>query len=125
MPTDPTPDLATLDALLAAATPGPWEHSSTQWVSATPWSPDLLPGPAMVCVTNGNDPRREANAALIAAAVNALPALLRDIREMRKLLRKIVDGAEENWEEKTWCRSVDAELIDEARALLETKDADD
>ena len=64
--TTPTPDLAELRRLAEAATPGPW--AARYGVS---WE-------ARVCTTTGSlaDVDSTANAELIAAAVNALPALL-------------------------------------------------
>ena len=64
--TDPTPNLAELRRLAEAATPGPW--AARYGVS---WE-------ARVCTTTGSlaDVDSTANAELIAAAINALPALL-------------------------------------------------
>ena len=64
--TDPTPNLAELRRLAEAATPGPW--AARYGVS---WE-------ARVCTTTSSlaDVDSTANAELIAAAINALPALL-------------------------------------------------
>ena len=61
-----TPDVTELRRLAEAATPGPWEaRYGVSWE-------------ARVCATTGSlaDVNSTANAELIAAAVNALPALL-------------------------------------------------
>jgi hypothetical protein len=74
------PDLTTLDALYAAATPGPWEFSGIE-----------LSSPGEPNPTHG---QLEANAALIASLVNAFPALSARIRELEAenaYLRKIAD----------------------------------
>ena len=66
-----------LKKLLAAATPGPWTHASDKLAAGNIKAPD--------------------NAALIVAAVNALPELLAMAEEnarMRAALQAIVDNAE-------------------------------
>ena len=74
-----TPDLAELRRLAEAATPGPW--AARYGVS---WE-------ACVCATTGSlaDVDSTANAELIAAAVNALPALLGVAAERDALAAKV------------------------------------
>ena len=74
-----TPDVAELRRLAEAATPGPW--AARYGVS---WE-------ARVCATTGSlaDVDSTANAELIAAAVNALPALLDAAAERDALAAKV------------------------------------
>lgn len=76
--TDPLPiDLDALEALLAKATPGPWHTGAGDH-----WSRDVRAGsdaPAFCGARNG-----VADAALIVAAVNALPALIAELRAARR-----------------------------------------
>ena len=76
---DLTPDLAELRRLAEAATQGPW--AARYGVS---WE-------ARVCATTGSlaDVNSTANAELIAAAVNALPALLDAAAERDALAAKV------------------------------------
>ena len=76
---DLTPDLAELRRLAEAATPGPW--AARYGVS---WE-------ARVCATTGSlaDVNSTANAELIVAAVNALPALLDAAAERDALAAKV------------------------------------
>ena len=76
---DLTPDLAELRRLAEAATPGPW--AARYGVS---WE-------ARVCATTGSlaDVNSTANAELIVAAVNALPALLDAAAERDELAAKV------------------------------------
>jgi hypothetical protein len=99
-----------LRALLAEATPGPWRHGPLFWeawatdadgamtvrVAEVPhggYDPesDRMRG---VFVDPGIDRSREPDAALIAAAVNALPALL-DVAEAARLVAQWADNAAE------------------------------
>ena len=90
---DLTPDLAELRRLAEAATPGPW--AARYGVS---WE-------ARVCATTGSlaDVNSTANAELIVAAINALPALL-DAAELRWILDAETGGES--------CGSVSAWLLD-------------
>jgi hypothetical protein len=85
----PPPDLAALEALLAAATPGPWRVGSVE-AEGKVWCPypGSLAGPAGErCLLNMNTHfPHTADRELIVAAVNALPALVADNRALRKLL---------------------------------------
>ena len=80
-----------LKKLLAAATPGPWEVSER----AKDWRPQVVStehGP--ICTMHipevgDADP----NAALICAAVNALPELLERVRRYESALQAIADNA--------------------------------
>jgi hypothetical protein len=56
-----------LEKLLAAATPGPWTHASDKLAAGNIKAPD--------------------NAALIVAAVNALPELLARVKRLEEALR--------------------------------------
>jgi hypothetical protein len=81
-----------LEKLLAAATPGPWEVSER----IKDWRPQVVStehGP--ICTMHipeigDADP----NAALIVAAVNALPGLLAKLERYERALQAIVDNAE-------------------------------
>ena len=105
--------MADLRALLAAATPGPWERSTEGHadidgilaktraaLEANPLQTDATfvlcnEGTGTVALI-GNGPKQTDNAALIVEAVNALPALL-----------DIVDAAKELAEQvETWNASV-------------------
>jgi hypothetical protein len=68
-----------LRQLLAAATPGPWEH----WPGHGE-SPDVVKSDTGMWATIGYAPN---TAALIAAAVNALPALLRVAEAASEVLK--------------------------------------
>jgi hypothetical protein len=90
-------DLDQLLALEAAATPGPWTfYAGTVWYGdvaaaprrvdagdeiAWPYADDAPSGPF-----DGNDPARTDDAALIAAARSAVPALLNEINQLRQRL---------------------------------------
>ena len=67
--------LADLDALAAAATPGPWE-AAHQYAEC--WS---LHGPE----ANGPDMMPKGDAAFIAAARTAVPALVAEVRRLREV----------------------------------------
>jgi len=119
MQPDPTPDLDELTKLEKAATPGPWTgarmvhadrcdalthdelveyfaRTLTKSAAESGTSDffftrcEKADGPADVCHT-GNGPTSWPNAALIAAARNALPWLLRAARELDEL-RAIMSG---------------------------------
>lgn len=130
MPADPTVDLAALDALYQAATPGPWEQD-----------PDLEC--YVCCVVKGRRDSRllrtedsPEDAALIAAAVTALPDLLRrvrlgdaarevcdltaDLRSLWKAMGAGIDGAAEAYSQRL--KAIVAARA-RYRALLETPDA--
>ena len=76
-------DVDALDAARAAATPGPWRQDSA-------WPCDF--GPAGD-EQHGNVDLPE-NAALIVAAVNALPDLLAEVRRGRALRERLEELAE-------------------------------
>ena len=148
MPADPTPDLATLDALLAAATPGEWRaieasHYCSKWPEIETENGENVVSAG--CMENlAWVVMRPEDAALIAAAVNALPALLREVR-IGRAAREVIEAeekaeaaadayglavftvpkamADELWARK--CAAVGALNAARARyrALLETKDA--
>ena len=88
-------DLAHLRALLAAATPGPWLGPRI----TDAWPPGCLGlyalddhgEPAEIIGLTGyaaDDSRADHDAALVAAAVNALPDLLAEIEQLRSLIRQ-------------------------------------
>lgn len=77
LPADPSPDLDALERLLGEATGLPWRT----WADGHVGSPDHHIG-GIVMPTPGSDRHQQLpDAALIAAAVNALPALLAIARE--------------------------------------------
>jgi uncharacterized protein (DUF885 family) len=91
-----TTDHAALRALADAATPGPWE------VERDPYGDDDYPVSAngrYLCVSPDDGVRgghSEADAAFIAAARDAVPALLDEVERLRKELRECYasgDGA--------------------------------
>lgn len=82
-----TPDLSALESLLAKATPGPWRNERTgdeETVMRIIHGRRSAGGSEVCIVTTGsyNDATEAGNAALIAAAVNALPALIARVREL-------------------------------------------
>jgi hypothetical protein len=78
-------DVDALDAARAAATPGYWQLSPDGWTFAVQYE-------------NGLGYRvRDADAALIVAAVNALPELLAEVRRGRAL-REAVEGLAAEWD---------------------------
>jgi hypothetical protein len=80
-------ELAELERLLAAATPGPWsyetddEGSSMGWICAPNEKYPGFSGEELFDV-RGDSAQQFINAALIVAAINALPGLLARIREL-------------------------------------------
>lgn len=73
--------LADLDALAAAATPGPWEQIDSRAYSS---------GTGLqVCLCNETD----ADAAFIAAARTAVPALVAEVRRLRHELARAMTHA--------------------------------
>ena len=87
---DPT-DLDELDRLEKAATPGEWDEiGDRQCVIVTS---SVLPTHVAWCSSAGLDPtpRDRANAAFIAAARNALPGLIAELREARRM-HAIMEG---------------------------------
>jgi len=87
--TDPITDadLADLEALCAAATPGPWIATS-DWSNYAVWSEpvkrDVVQSPSRVKVNNRwNEWTRENDAAFIATARTVLPRLIAALREAR------------------------------------------
>jgi hypothetical protein len=90
-------DVDALDAARAAATPGPWSIDAKGWIDAGDYATVI--GPADVdCMSYcyGGTSRIEgdnlpADAALIVAAVNALPELLAEVRRGRAL-REALEG---------------------------------
>lgn len=94
-------DVAGLRALLAGATPGPWRHGSVERYHVFVPCADCM-GPERVILRMNEHFPHEADAALIVAAVNALPALLaaaeeRDAAaEERDALKARVAAADEH-----------------------------
>lgn len=100
------PDLEGLEKLLTAATPGPWRIADMWgYASETIAAGHAAQYVAVAEMGNDGEPRhgRERDdAALIVAAVNALPTLLSTIRDlearveaMREALKNLVDAADE------------------------------
>jgi len=90
-------DTEKLRELIAKATPGPWQAMNAyQWDSII----GDIDGPddgemhyeSVTDITSHHD-RSRANAALIAAAISALPALLDELARLRRLLREAVGPA--------------------------------
>lgn len=98
--TDQTPDLAALEALAEAATPGPWVVDEDGYDLRVTLPPDGTPGVAIVCegIHQGYD-EGEADAAFIAAAHPGTVLWL--IREVGRLTRwksealPVLDGLQE------------------------------
>ena len=112
------PDLAELERLLAEATPGPWQADEATQTGqrATVAFPVVLSESTGEILLEG-DFGGDTDAALIVAAVNALPFLLAEVRKanaMREALRYLAE-----WDETkaTVLGSPDFRLI--ARAALE------
>lgn len=85
-------DIEALAVLLEAATPGPWEHAHEGLQGG-----EVIRGGdirvARVYKSNWPDYRPDCeNAALIAAAVNALPALLAEVKASREALARVEDA---------------------------------
>jgi hypothetical protein len=79
-----TKQIDDIKRLLGEATPGPWALHNETCVS----SGDTMT--AQTCDDEPeNTPQAEQNAALIVAAVNALPSLLADIELLREALQAI------------------------------------
>lgn len=68
-------DLDGLDALLAKATPGPWEHDGYGWLTA----------PSAIIVVDDSDMRRP-DAEVIVALRNDAPTLVAELRAAREAL---------------------------------------
>lgn len=79
-----TPDLDKLEALLAAATPGPWAVSELSRPKDRTIVVDTAEGHiATVCYVDGEaGDTGQHGAALIAAAINSLPGLIARIRQL-------------------------------------------
>ena len=91
-----------LRRLLAEATPGPWE--TDEFDPGTVTVLQSSPKTEALCVADladGATDRPDANAALIVAAVNALPALLRVAEAAAVVCDPMVEGAggDRWWEE--------------------------
>lgn len=82
-----TLDIKRLRELDEKATKGPWEESNGDGYSA--WS--IRGGRILLAKVIGDSPETDANAALIAAARNALPALL-DAAEREVNLRQALEA---------------------------------
>ena len=92
-------DLAAMEARCAAATPGPWAVDGTAALGAY----------GVVCATAAehvasvfylaqrlslsNRPKRDANAAFIAASRSDLPRLLAEVRRLRAEVERLNKGA--------------------------------
>lgn len=82
-------DIAALRELLASASPGPWEH-----VRVRPMQHEVFTADDGVCVEGGAaiSTWHAADARLIAAAVNALPAALDETEQLRGEVERLRDG---------------------------------
>jgi len=79
------PDLDALAALLAKATPGPWRAQCGEYGVVIVDGPPS--GPFLIEVTDAPSDGRDqssADATLIVAAVNTLPALIKRVRELER-----------------------------------------
>jgi hypothetical protein len=86
-----------LRALLAAAMPGPWEHVPLPFGDGPLPEDALIFGPdgdsfVRVAWNPGLDNDQYADAALIVAAVNALPALLDVVDAAREYVERLPDS---------------------------------
>lgn len=102
-------DLDELKALAEAATPGPWQNEADQYgrpkiKDSNGWTL------ADLCTLAPNGPRFKAphDAALIVAAVNALPDLISRLEKAEGALRYYADP--ENWEYKNVGETVYIEM---------------
>lgn len=84
-----TYDTAELKRLMEEATPGPWfTFANGHCVGGTPT--DGSAGGVAMCSMAARTPQEvQANAALVVAAVNALPALLARVEELERALKAI------------------------------------
>ena len=131
MPADRTVDLAALDALFAAATPGEWTAVERR-INGSRWSEiETRPGEGDVIGCPVMSPE---DAALIAALHNAWPALRReleigraavevcdltaDLRSLWKAMGAGIDGAVEAYDQRL--KAIDAARA-KLRALRETQ----
>lgn len=135
MPAD-TPDLAALDALYRAATPGPWDARPEQNEHGLTGAWIVSGDSVSIRVRAPNGEQGENNAALIAALHNAWPALRReleigraavevcdltaDLRSLWEAMGSSIEGATEAYDQRH--RDIDAARA-KLRALRETKDA--
>lgn len=77
------PDIAALRALSEAATAGPWHHGENLWACVTS-KPDGH-GRVLATASCSRGENARADAALIAAARNALPGLLDEVERLRRI----------------------------------------
>lgn len=117
-------DLDALDALDQAATPGEWRASTTPHPEAVRLKVEAVTVSASDCriYTMRRDygclpetfQRQKADAKLIAAMRNALPAMLEDLKKLREIRQ-----AKENADT---CRYCDDDFAHEVRAILDRKE---
>src|ERR1700728_1779106 len=117
-PAMPGVDLDALEAIEREATPGPWRRAMTGYSvrSDAPLYPNRTD---IVCTANYRLDRDEKlfaqwvnDADLIPAARNALPALIAELRDLRRLYANVLAGAERR-----------RTLVAEARALADAATA--
>lgn len=103
-----TEEIARLRALLAQATPGEWEHDIRRL-------PSCVQQQSVPIVTCHVLPYSAADAALIAATHNALPALLEAAEEAIALRERVAALEKQLWNEK---KSAATNALNAAEALL-------
>ena len=111
MPSDPT-DLDELDRLEKAATPGPWRIEGPlfdEWIGRGDGTR----------IVEGSVDCGDADLALIVHTRNALPGLIRELREARELLRSAEHGLSSSEDTDEGWLSAAIPLIGDIRAHLD------
>lgn len=86
-------ELAALEVLTEAATPGPWEWldydlHAVSVANDDPWDP--APGQKIIVTDGGAYPPENADATFIAATRTAVPALIAELRRLREVIAALV-----------------------------------
>ena len=109
-------DLAAIEALANAATPGPWRHQT----AANADAPDDY-GAVKVGGTLLIDDAPDADCAFVCAARDAVPALVAEVRRLRGLVEAAYREGQTNefaidsyttpieWEQSDACKALDAD----------------
>lgn len=98
-------DLAPLEAALAAATPLPWHYRNYCTVSTSGAPPFTL-----VADCEMDNGQMMQNAALIVAAVNALPGLIAEVRRLQVLAERLKLEAQSHAQEARTANATIAEI---------------
>lgn len=110
-------DVAKLRALLAAATPGPWTEDDGSLYGPNDGAvAHIARHASMHTVLATGEDWKHADAALIAAAVNALPGLLDQLEALRAERDRMSTQAAERERHLSWHRSTCASLNDQVVA---------